>query len=60
MVRKDWSGRAGWVRLVIHVKSPTSEGHNFFVQTLILVFLDYMEIPLSQDYNHIPVDGIGY
>ena len=60
VVGKDWSGRASRVRLLIHVRPPTSEGHNFFIRTPIWVFLDSMESPLSQDYIHIPVDGIGY
>ena len=49
---QDWSGRASRVRLVIHVRPPTSEGHNFFVRTPIRVLLDSMEIPLSQYYIH--------
>ena len=60
IIGQDWLGRASRVRLVIHVRPPTSEGHNFFVRTPIRVFLDSMESPLSQNYNHIPVDGIGY
>ena len=32
-----------------YVRPPTSEGHNSFVRTPIWVFLDSMEIPLSQE-----------
>ena len=53
VIGKDWSGRASRVRLVIHVRPPTSEGHNFFVRTPIRVFLDSMESPLSQESIHI-------
>ena len=60
VIGQDWSGRASRVRLVIYVKPPTLEGHNFFARTPILVFLESMESPLSQDYSHIPIDGIGY
>ena len=42
-IGKDWSGRARGVKLVVHVRPPTSEGHNFFVRIPIRVFLDYME-----------------
>ena len=59
VVGQDWSGRASRVRLVIHVRPPTSEGHNFFVRTPIRVFLDSMEIPLSQESIHIYLDKIG-
>ena len=31
----------------------SSEGHNSFVRTLIWVFLDSMERPLSPEYTHI-------
>ena len=60
VVGQDWSGRARRVRLVIHVRPQTSEGHNFFIRTLIRVFLDSMESPLNQDYSHSLVDVIGY
>ena len=60
VVSQDWSGRASRVRVVIHVRPSTSEGHNFFVRAPIRVFFDSMEIPLSQDYSHVFVDGIGY
>ena len=46
-------------RLVIHVRPPTSEGHNFFVQTPIQVFLDSMESSLSQDSIHILRRALG-
>ena len=38
---------------------PTSNGHNFFVRTPFQVFLDSMEIPLSQDSSHAPVEDSG-
>ena len=38
---------------------PISEGNNFFVRTLIRVFLDSMESPLSQDIIHVPVGDSG-
>ena len=59
-IGQDWSGRASLVRLVVHVRPQTSEGHNFFVRTSIRVFLDSMESPLSQDSIYIFVEGIGY
>ena len=45
-------GLVGWGRLVrasrvgldTHVRPPTFEGHNFFVQNPFWVFLDSMEI----------------
>ena len=33
--------------------SPTSDGHNFFVRTSFLMFLDSMESPLSLESIHI-------
>ena len=39
---------------VDYARPPTSEGHISFVQTLIWLFLDYMEIPLSEEYIHMP------
>ena len=54
-----FSRNAGWLGLVIHVLLPTSDGHNFFVRTLFLVFLDSMESPLSIDYSHVPVEDSG-
>ena len=36
-----------------YVRPPTSEGHNSFIRTPFLVFLDSMEIPLSQESIHI-------
>ena len=35
------------------------EGNNFFVRTLIWVFLDSMESPLSQDIIHVPLGDSG-
>ena len=58
-IGKDWSGRASRVRLVNPMRPPTSEGHNFFLQTPIRVFLDSMESPLSQESIHIELDKIG-
>ena len=34
--------------------------HNSFVKTLNLVFLDSMEISLSLESGHVPVNGIWY
>ena len=45
------SGQLVWVD---YARPPTSEGHISFVQTLIWVFFDSMESPLSQKYIHIP------
>ena len=53
VIGKDRSGKASRVRLVIRVRPPTSEVHNFFVRTPIRVFLDSMKIPLSQESIHI-------
>ena len=47
------SGQLVWVD---YARPPTSEGHMSFVQTPIWVLLDSMEIPLSQEYIHMP-DG---
>ena len=55
----SWVARAGRVGLATHVRPPTSEGHNFPVRTPIRVFLNSMEIPLSQDSIHVPVEGSG-
>ena len=48
--------RAGRLGLAIHVWPPTSDGHKFFVRTLFWVFLDFMEIPLSQYSIHMPLE----
>ena len=42
------------------MRPPNSEGHNFLVRTSIRVFLDFMEIPLSQDSIRMPVEGSGF
>ena len=42
-----------------YVRPPTSEGHNSFVRTPFRVFLDSMEIPLSQDSIHGPLGDSG-
>ena len=39
---------------------PTSDDHIFRVRTPFGVFLNFMEIPLSQNYFHVPVEGIGF
>ena len=52
--------RVGRFELTIHLRPQTLEGHNFFIRTLIRVFLDSMEIPLSQDSSHMNVEGSGY
>ena len=52
--------RAGRVGLPSHVLPPTLEGHNFFVRNLIWVFMDSIEIPLSQNFICMPVEGSGY
>ena len=41
-----------------YVRPPTSEGHISFVRTLILVFLNSMERPLSKEYIHILEENI--
>ena len=42
------------------VSPPTSEGHISFVRTPIWVVLDSMEIPLSQEYIHMPKEDIRF
>ena len=54
-----WTASAGRLGLTIHVWLPTSDDHNFFVRTPLRVFLDSIEIPLSQDSGHIPVEDNG-
>ena len=49
------SGQLVWVD---YARPPTLKGHISFVRTPILVFLDSMEIPLSQEYIHIPEEYI--
>ena len=54
------AGRVGWPgRSAYSCVTPTSEGHNFFVRTLFRVFLDFMEIPLSQNSSRMPLEGSG-
>ena len=43
-----------------YVWPPTSEGHNSFVRTPFRVFLDSMEITLSQESIHMPEETIRY
>ena len=52
--------KAARVRLLSHVRPPTSEGHNFFVRIPIQVFLDSMESSLSQYSILMHMEGIGY
>ena len=40
-------GPAGSTRVIVHGKPPTSDGHNFFVQTSFWMFLNSMESHLS-------------
>ena len=54
-VSSDRVSRLGWT---VHVRPLISEGHNFFVRTPFRVFLDFMKIPLSQDFNHVHVEDI--
>ena len=42
-----------------YVGPSTLEGHNSFVRTLFPVFLDSMEIPLSQDSICMPLEDSG-
>ena len=44
---------SGFAYVTVHVKPPTLDDHNFFVQTPICEFLDSMEIPLSLKSIHI-------
>ena len=55
----SWTAWAGQLGLAIHVILPTSDGHNIFVRTLFRVFLDSMEVPLSQDFFHMFVEDSG-
>ena len=48
-------GQLVWVD---YAQPPNSEGHISFVRTLIWVFLDSMESPLSQEYIHMPEGDI--
>ena len=48
----------GFAYVIVPVKPPTLEDHNFFVRTPILVFLDSTESPLSIESGHILVNGI--
>ena len=52
-------GPAGLLVVIVHGKSQTSDGHNFFVQTLFQMFLDFMERPLSLESIHIYLNNIG-
>ena len=52
------SSRSGQLFWVDYARPPTSECHISFVRTPILVFLDSMEIPLSQEYIHMPEGDI--
>ena len=48
----------GQLVLVDYIRLPTSEGHNSLVRTSIWVFLDSMEIPLSQESIDMPEENI--
>ena len=52
-------GPAGYALVTVHVKPPTSDGHNFFVRTPFWMFLDSMESYLSLESIHIYLDNIG-
>ena len=56
--RSDQLVSPGQLVCVDYVRPPTSEGHNFFVRTPIRLFLDSMEIPLSQEFIYIPDEDI--
>ena len=50
---------------VLHIsccsyEAPTSDDHNFLVRSPFQVFLDSMEISLSLESDHIPMDGTKY
>ena len=44
---------------IFYYVPPTLDDHIFRVRTPFWVFLDSMEIPLSQDSFHMPVEGSG-
>ena len=48
----------GQLVCVDYLRPLTSEGHNSFVRTPILLFLDSMEIPLSHKSIHMPEEDI--
>ena len=50
--------RQGQLVWVDYARPPTLEGHISFVRTPIWVFLDSMEIPLSQEYINFPEGDI--
>ena len=54
-----WTARASELGLAIRVWPPILVGHKFFVIALFWVFLDSMEIQLSQDSIHIYVEDRG-
>ena len=54
-----WPVRAGWLRLTIHARPPTLDGHNFFVRSLFRVFLDSMESPLSEYSSNMMWSKVG-
>ena len=57
ILRSSRSGQLVWVD---YARPPTSKGHISFFRTPIWVFLDSMEIPLSQEYIHMPEGDIRY
>ena len=52
-------GFVGLFVVTVHRKSPTSDGHNFFVRTPFRMFLNSMERNLSLYSIHIYLDNIG-
>ena len=54
------NSRPCWLLVAtIHGKPPTSDGHNFFVRTPFLMFLNSMESHFSLESIHIYLDEIG-
>ena len=56
MAFREPEKRIFWV--IVYMRPPTFDGHNFLVQTSIHVFLDSTESPLSLESGHIPLNGI--
>ena len=53
------NSRSCWLLIAtIHGKPSTSEGHNFFAQTLFWMFLNSMESPFSLKSINIYLDDI--
>ena len=49
---------SGFAYVIVYVKPPTLDDHNFFIRTPIRVFLDSTKSPLSLESGHMPVNGI--